>query len=222
MIPLWQDMKIAIDESGDTGRKIWKGSSRWFVVAAVVVPDSIDGCGLTCSAVSDYQRQYMGGRELHFAHNTHEEHEAFFEYMKDKEYVFAAVAMDKVKLLHRRPYIFKRKATILQACLDELFTELKPWLDNPIVLLDTNGPGMLNRMLTRHLLRYFGARHKGDIHSLKQVRYVDSRDEPLVQLADYVAGATRHFVDKKYVSRSYEKYLSNRGKILYMADRHHR
>ncbi len=214
-------MKIAIDESGDIGQRFWRGSTKWFVMAAVIVPDVQDGCGLTCQAVSDYAEEFAGGRELHFAHNSHDQHASFLKYMHDKDFVYVSVALDKRKLLRISPQILATKQTLLRFCLDILFTELKPWLDNPIVLLDTSGSEQLNKSLKRHLKEYYSPKFNGDHRSIKEQRYVDSRTEPLVQLADYVAGAVRHHVDKSYNSRSYEQYLADKGKIIYLEDRLH-
>ena len=209
-------MKIAIDESGDSGRKFWAGSSRWFILTAVIVPDS-EYCGPTCQAIEHYRANNNGGRELHFARNSHEQHASFLDYMRDQEFVFASLVIDKKKLLRRRPYVFRRKMTLLRFAFGKLFTQLKPWLDNPVVLVDNNGPKHFNRALSRHLMKLFGSRHKGDIHSLKQVRMVDSNHEPLVQLADYISGAIHHHVDGRHPnSNTYEKYVKDKGKIYYL------
>lgn len=208
-------MKIAIDESGDTGRKLWRGSSKWFILAAAIVPDSIEGCGLTCQCVSKYRQEFNYGNELHFSKNTHDQHLHFLQFMHDKDFVFAAVAIDKRKLLVKKPYILRSKTALLQYSFDALFSELKPWLDDPIVLIDASGPDSFNRALSRHLLKLFGSRHKGDFHSIKRVACVDSRDEPLVQLADYVAGAVRHHVDIDNKSSAFELYLSDKGRIFF-------
>ena len=208
-------MKIAIDESGDTGRKFWNGSSKWFVLAAAIVPDNIDGCGPTCMSVAHYQQEHMGGFELHFSKNSHQQHLDFLQYMHDKDFVFAAVAIDKKQLLMRKPYVLRSKMSLLRYSFDALFDQLQPWLDNPTVLIDSSGSRHFNKALSRHLLGVFGSLHKGDIHSIKQVLAVDSKQEPLVQLADYVAGAVRHHVDKVNASSAYELYLFDKGKIFF-------
>lgn len=208
-------MKIAIDESGDVGRKLWKGSSRWFVVAAAIVPDSYNGCGPICQAVSTYQQQHMEGVELHYSKNSHEQHLEFLKYMHDKDYVFAAVAIDKRRLLTKKPHVLRSKMTLLQYAFDNLFSQLQPWIDKPIVILDTNGSRHFNRALQRHLLQRFGSRHKGDVHTIQDVITVDSRSEPLVQLADYVAGAVRHHVDTTYTANTFDLYVSDKGKIFF-------
>jgi Protein of unknown function (DUF3800) len=208
-------MKIAIDESGDTGRKIWKGASRWFVLSAVIVPEVADGCGQTCQYVSRYAHEHMYGQEIHFAHNSHQQHLKFFEYMQGTEYIHASVAIDKRKLLKRRPQILVSKMSVVQYAFDQLFSQIQPWLDDPLVLIDTNGQDWFNRALSRHLLNEFGPTLKGDLHAIKNVKAVDSRREPLVQLADYVAGAVRHYVDDQYPSESFETYLADKGKIYF-------
>lgn len=208
-------MKIAIDESGDSGRKFWRGSSRWFIVSAVIVPDDLY-CGPTCQAIENYRAQHNAGRELHFAHNSHEHHVNFLKYMVDKEYVFASVVIDKAKLLKRKPQVFRSKMSLLQFSFDELFKHLHPWLDEPVVLIDTNGPSRFNRGLSRHLLKLYGSKHNGDIHAIKQIRPVDSNREALVQLADYVSGAIHHHVRDPQGSETYRKYVKNKGKIFFI------
>lgn len=207
-------MKIAIDESGDNGRKFWRGSSRWFILTAVVVPDDMT-CGPTCQAVQKFSAEYNWGKELHFSHNSHEQHAAFLNYMHDKEFVYASLCIDKQRLILKKPFLFRHKMSLLQYAFEELFKELKPWLDNPVVLIDTNGSKGFNRALGRHLLQTFGSKHKGDVHSIKQARSVDSTQEPLVQLADYVAGAVHHHIDGRHKSLTYEQYLKDKGKLIF-------
>lgn len=208
-------MKIAIDESGDSGFKFWRGSSSWFVVAAVVVPDVIAGCGLVCSAVSNFKREYMQGSELHFSHTSHAQHADFFSYMKNQDYMFIAVAIDKEKHMKGRRGLFRNKRAILELCIDKLFLEMQPFWDKPIILIDNNSR-VINQSIKHHILRSFGSRHKGDSRAIKGVVFVDSRFEPLVQLADYVAGAVRHHVDPRYDSHSFEDFLQEKGKIFFI------
>jgi hypothetical protein len=209
-------MKIAIDESGDSGRKFWRGSSRFFILTAVIVPDN-ELCGKTCEAIEFFKEHYNGGRELHFAHNSHEQHASFLDYVHDEEFVFASIVIDKRKLVKRKPYIFRRKMILLKFAFEHLFRRLKPWLDNPVVLVDTNGSKHFNRALSRHLMKLFGSRHKGDFRALKYVRSVDSKHEPLVQLADYVSGAIHHDIDGRHPnSDTFDTYLKDKGKVYFI------
>lgn len=211
-------MKIAIDESGDSGRKFWKGSSRWFILTAVIVPDN-DTCGVTCQAVTQYAAEHNGSREMHFAHNSHENHVNFLSHMHSKDFVYLSVIIDKKRLLRRKPQVFRTKMALLQYTFDQLFGQLHPWLDNPVVLIDSNGPKHFNRALTRHLFRLFGSRRdakKNDIHGLKQIRAVDSAKEPLVQLADYISGAIHHHVDGKHHSTTFEDFVQDKGRLVYL------
>lgn len=208
-------MKIAIDESGDSGRKFWSGSSRWFILTAVIVPDN-EYCGPACQAVDTYKRDSNNGSELHFAHNSHEKHVDFLEYMKSEDFIFASVVIDKMRLLRNNPKVFRSKMSLIQFAFDKLFFHLSPWLDNPIVLFDTNGPAQFNRGLSRHLLNEFGSKHQGDVTALTQVRSVDSAREPLVQLADYVCGAIHHHVRNPQGSKTFHDLLEDKGKIFFV------
>jgi hypothetical protein len=208
-------MKIAIDESGDTGRKLGRGSSPWFILAAAIVPESAPGCGITCQAIYAYKRNFGDGGELHFSHDSHKEHLDFLHYMHDKEFVYAAVVVDKAKLMHTNPNVLSSKLALLEYSFDHLFDQLQPWLDDPIVLMDSSGSRHFNQILGHHLLRLFGEKPATEIHQIRQVRAVDSASEPLVQLADYIAGAIHHHIDPHYPSESYEKYLAGKGKIFW-------
>jgi hypothetical protein len=208
-------MKIAIDESGDTGRKMNHGSSKWFVLAAAIVPESSPTCGITCQAVEAYKRQFVGNSELHFSHNSHEQHLDFLHYMHDKDFVYAAAVIDKQKLMATQPLVLSSKMSLMFYAFDHLFDQLKPWLDSPIVLVDSSGSQYFNQALGHHLLRLYGSDQEADYRKISQVRVVDSAREPLVQLADYIAGAIRHHVDPAYQSEAYEQYLADRGKIFF-------
>ncbi len=209
-------MKIAIDESGDTGRKFWRGSSKWFILTAVIVPDSLK-CGPTCQAVHKFSNERANGREMHFSHNSHQQHVDFLSYMRQYEYIFASICIDKQHLLKTKPYVMRSKMSLLKFSFDSLFDLLQPWMADPVVVIDTNGPRHFNKALSRHLMGVFGTRHKGDIHAIKQIRSVDSSTEPLVQLADYVAGAVHHHIDGRHPhSKTFEEFVADRGKIVYI------
>jgi hypothetical protein len=208
-------MKIAIDESGDTGSKLSHGSSKWFILAAAIVPESAPGCGITCQAIDAYRRQFTNDSELHFSHNSHYQHMEFLHYMHDKEFVYAAVVVDKHNLITNRPDVLESKMSLLQYAFDHLFDQLQPWLDDPIVLMDNSGSRHFNQALGHHLLRLYGGKGMHEIHQIRQVKSVDSADEPLVQLADYIAGAIHHHIDPSYTSESYEHFLADKGKIFY-------
>ncbi len=210
-------MKIAIDESGDIGRRFWRGSTKWFVLAAAVVQDYNNACGPICSAISDYAKKHNGGAELHFAHNSHQQHQDFFRYISDQDFVFVGVAINKRKLLQIRPQVLATKQTLMRFCTDILFDELRPYLKNPTILIDTSGSEHVNRSIKNHIFELFNK--KQDQRIIQELRYVDSRSEPLVQLADYLAGAIRHHVDPSYSGHSYEKYLRGKGKIIFLEDR---
>lgn len=212
---LKRHMKIAIDESGDGGRRIWRGSTKWFVVAAVVVPDADRVCGITCQLINRFKEQYLVDTELHFSHNSHEQHEQFFAYMKDTDYFYIAVAIDKRQLLKKKPHALINKRVLFKTALDRLFSELHPYWDDPLVLIDRN-TRRIDRFMRRHLFQEFGTPNSRDLQHIKNIIFVDSRYEPLVQFADYIAGAVRHHVDSSYDSKSYEDYLTSKGKIFYL------
>ena len=207
-------MIIAIDESGDNGKKLWRGSSRWFILGAAIADES-DTCGVVCKSVKQFISDYDMATELHFSQNTPETHEAFLQYMSSQDYLFACYAIDKRKLLAKRPWVLRSKLQLYNYALGALFSNIKMGMDSPTVIIDRNGPPWLTKSVNKYVLSNFGTRHKGDMHAIKDMYADDSAHQPMLQLADYVAGATRHYIENYTDAYLYEKYLANKGKIFY-------
>ena len=207
-------MVIAIDESGDNGKKLWHGSSRWFILGAAIANET-DTCGVVCRAVKQFVHDYDMVEELHFSHNTPETHEAFLQYMNGQDYLFACYAIDKRKLLARRPWVLRSKLQLYDYALGALFEKIKMGLDNPTVIIDQNGPPWLTKSVNKYVLNNYGSRHKGDNHAIKDMYADNSATQPLLQLADYIAGASRHYIESYTDAYLYEKYLASKGKIFF-------
>ena len=186
-------MILAIDESGDAGKKFWKGSSRWFVVAAVIVDGDIAQDQVHRSIKAFYKKTNLQ-EELHFAHNSDLVHRMFLEAMSSQSFTFACIAVNKTKLLRSKPWVFRTRLALYNYTFGQLFIKLRPQLDNPIVIIDRNGGRWFTKAINKYLYHNFGHRHKGDAHAIQNIYTEESVSQPLIQLADYVAGATNHFV----------------------------
>jgi hypothetical protein len=67
----------------------------------------------------------------------------------------------------------------------------------------------------REIKYLYQSRHKGDRSALICSESKSSLDEPLVQLADYVAGSIRHKIDEMNNPSYVDEYLEDKGKIFF-------
>jgi hypothetical protein len=101
-------MFVYLDESGDTGFKFSRGSSRHFIVALVLVddPEPLE------DAVHSYRDslRWASHWEFHFAKTDDKIREGFFRAIRGSEFAVRALIIDKT--LIRAPEL-RKEETIL-------------------------------------------------------------------------------------------------------------
>lgn len=207
-------MILAIDESGDAGKKFWRGSSRWFLLAAVMVNGDESHARIK-KAISDFYVLNKLDEELHFSHNSDEIHHKFLHSMMSQDFSFVCYAINKTKLIRTKPWVFRSRLALYNYAFGNLFTELRPQLNSPTVLIDRNGGRWFTKAVDKFLYHNFGMRHKGDAHAIKTIITDDSEQQPLIQLADYVAGSANHFVHNYSDANLFVEYLHEKGVIVF-------
>jgi len=84
-----------------------------------------------------------------------------------------------------------------------VFTNLKPYLSNAIVVIDRSGnPDFRNK-----LAKYLWTKHKSSTEKvfIKKFKQEESSTNNLLQLADYVSGVLNRKVQKK---KSWERFYT--------------
>ena len=90
-------MLVFADESGDTGFKFDKGSSELFAVAAVWFRS--DEAAVRCEgAISGLAQRAGRRREYRFSHWNHGTRTRFFDCVRNCEFRYASVVMNKRKI----------------------------------------------------------------------------------------------------------------------------
>lgn len=194
-------MLVFIDESGDTGRKITQGSSRFFVISLILFEDNDEA--LVCEQQIDLLRKEMGKPsrfEFHFQDNSDKTRLLFLKAIAPYAFTYFSVVIDKDpnKLIGQG---FGVKESFYKYACNMVFTNAKPYLNNATVILDKTGSATFQASLKRYLtLKTNGLAQQKIIKKIKQQR---SSSNNLLQLADYVSGViNRKFQDKK----SWKKY----------------
>ena len=180
---------VFIDDSGDPG--LTSGGSSNFIIASVVLVGKENRDNLA-QAINKYKKGlgWKEREELKF-HKTHKEVIRLAIKTANKyNYSAYAIVIDKSKLdAHFSPYV--EKDSIFLFAIKELLVKLK-LSDSDIIIDGVRGPKYTKKARTylRQELRENGIK-------IGRISFEDSRSNPLIQLADLVAGSVaRSFTDK--------------------------
>jgi Protein of unknown function (DUF3800) len=173
-------MLVFIDESGDPGFKVAKGSSPLFA-AAMVVFDNPAEADRTQEIIRKLLGRIHRRPEFKFNKCRNEVRDTFFEAVRGQGFVVRAIVV-------RKDLIWSEQLRTDDESFYRFFIKSMVKFDNQTlsrakVIIDGSGDRAFRRSLTAYLKRH-AARD-----AIDEVKIRDSRSEPLLQLADMCAGA---------------------------------
>lgn len=200
-------MLVFIDESGDPGLKIERGSSRYFVVALVIFEDHEEA--LACDQRIGLLRKelkYPDNFEFHFKGNSHKVRLAFLEAVRPYNFFYFGIVLNKdpEKLWGEG---FKTKESLYKYTCSLVFENAKPYLKEAVIILDKAGSKVFRNQLAKYL------RKKVNIEGMKIIKKVKmqrSKGNNLLQLADYIAGVINRVVQKKKSAEDYRRLIAHK------------
>ncbi|AUH68481.1 MULTISPECIES: DUF3800 domain-containing protein [Gordonia] len=176
-------MHVFIDDSGDGGFKLDKGSSSHLVMAACVfrdpteiehLADRIEACRTKC--------KHRG--EFKYSKGTKRQRDHFFEYIEPVKFDIRTIVIDKAIIYS--PTLRSSASKLKSFAIRMLLTKNYGQINNAKVIidgLDIRGFGIPD---AEYLMRKVHEERPGVIDS---VRFGDSTQNVGLQLADMVAGA---------------------------------
>lgn len=173
-------MLVLIDESGDPGFKVAKGSSPTFVVAMVVFRDFKEAERASL-AIDEARRELRVKPEFKFNKCHPEVRDGFFRAVADCDFKVRVLVVVKSRIYSR--HLRDHTRAFYSFFLKLLLEHDNDVLDGARVKIDGSGAREFKRNLGGYLRQEVGT---GKISSLK---FVDSKKDRLVQLADMCAGA---------------------------------
>jgi len=198
-------MLAFIDESGDPGLKIEKGSSRYFTIALVVFEDKNEA--LSCDQRIQLLKKEIGWSEtseFHFKRNSDKIRRAFLQAVSPYNFFYYGIVINKDprKLWGEG---FKNKESFYKYACGLVFENAKEKLNRAIVVIDKSG----NLDFRDHLAKYLRRKVNGGI--IRKVKMQRSDGNNLLQLVDYVAGVINRSVqNKKKWANEYRKIIAHR------------
>ena len=198
-------MLVFVDESGDTGMKLGRGSSEYFVVTAVRFAENSEA--LRCDErIASLRAELRVTPEFHFANTSHKKRLAFLDAVNQFDFTFNSVVFNK-----RRLYgpAFRYKRSFYKAAVNYTFQNILEHLDHAKVVLDKTGDKDFTRSMQSYLKRQ--TRRTDGTPRIKKVSSEDSKKNNLLQLADMLCGAVaRSFLRTKKEARAYRSAVSQR------------
>lgn len=198
-------MLVFIDESGDSGLKIEKGSSRYFTVGLVVFEDNDEA--LACDQRIKLLKKELGlpeNYEFHFKRNSDKVRRAFLAAVSPYGFFYYGIVINKnpEKLWGEG---FRNKESFYKYACGLVFENAKEKLEKATVVIDESGNLDFKRQLAKYLRRKIGS------GIIKKVKMQRSEGNNLLQLADYTASVINRSVqNKRKWSDEYRKIIAHR------------
>jgi hypothetical protein len=173
-------MLVFIDESGDSGFKLDKGSTPVFAVAlaAFASHDEASRCdGIIRAALDDLKVK----PEFKFSKARDGIRDAFFEAVLRCDFRVRALVVQK-DLIHSGR-LRTRKEEFYRFFVKTMLKFDNGLLQNARIVIDGSGERIFRRDLRKHLVRHSAP------GAIRDVRLKASHGDPLVQLADMCVGA---------------------------------
>jgi hypothetical protein len=197
-------MLAFMDESGDLGFKLDRGSTTLFTIALVVFEngEAARACQAAMEALSR-ALQLPPNYEFHFHDDSHQRRLEFLSSVARHNFRCYTFTLDKGSprlfgpgLRHRSPGY----KWVCKTVLENAGAELR----DATVVIDGSGERKFRREIGTYLRRELNKKQQRQI---KRVKIGRSSSDLLLQLADYVAGVTNRLYEEKAGAELYDTYL---------------
>ena len=195
-------MLVFIDESGDPGFKVAKGSSPVFVAAMIVFADNDDATRAQ-EAIRELLKRIHHRQEFKFNQCRADIRDSFFVAMRSHRFIVRAIVV-------RKALIWSQRLRTDDATFYNFFVKTMVKFDNrrltgAKVFLVGSG----NREFRQALSTYL--KHHAADGALDEIRFRDSKGEPLLQLADMCVGAiARSYRDDRQSPNRWRRMIESK------------
>ncbi len=205
-------MLVLIDESGETGFK--EGSSRFFILTMIVFPDGSPENGRyikaeeTADVIHRLMQETRHKPEFHFTNCSAKVRKAFFSGLNAAGCAFDVYALIVDKKHITSPHLRKNPGKFYNFMLKQLLTH------NPIDGATIKIDGQKSKAFRKALQAYL---RQGNHQMIAKLKFVDSKKDVLIQLADMACGAIAYSCNRgdRLESDLYKKMLGKRIKNLW-------
>ena len=193
---------VFLDESGDSGFKLDKGSTPVFCMAAIIVPSPTEIQAIEL-AIAELRTQLHLPRnyEFHFFSESARVREAFCRQVVACPFTVRAIVVDKTRITSPR---LRQRADLFYNFITRMLLQHN---FATISMANVRIDGHTNRPLKTYLRQQL---NKGTV-VVASIKFSDSKNDSLIQLADMVAGSiARSYLTEKKDHGTYRGLLRRR------------
>lgn len=183
---------VFIDDSGDPGFKIEKGSSKAFVICCVIFDDELDAekCAVR---IKELRRELKKTDNFEFKFNkcSKDYRIKFLKAIKDFNFKIRAIIMPKDAIYSEE--LRSSKTSFYNYTIKMVLKHSSGKIKNAKIRLDGHGDRIFRKELLTYLRKSLDSINRGMI---KNLRFRDSKRDVLIQLTDMIAGAINRTLQK--------------------------
>ncbi len=185
-------MLIFIDDSGDPGFKIGKGSTNNFVISLVIFDDSLEA-EKTAVAIKEVRRKlkFPDNTEFKFNKSSRKVREEFLRAVNPYKFRVRSLVVDKNKI--KSGELKNNKESFYSYFIKTVLKHNDDSIYEARVKIDGSGDRIFRKSFLSYLRRELNSKQRKII---KNCKLADSKGNVLIQMADMVAGSVRRCNDK--------------------------
>lgn len=198
-------MLVLIDESGCPGFKLTKGSTSHFVLAMVIFRDFSEAEKVS-KIIETLRHEFRINPEFKFSKTRADIKDKFFASVCGFDFLVRALVVEKQAIY--KPKLRSDTDTFYNYFVKMLMQHDNNILLNASVKIDGSGDKEFKHALTSYLRKQVGE------NKIKKFKFVDSKSDNLIQLADMVAGAiARSYNENRKDGNRWLDMLKKKGRI---------
>ena len=198
-------MLALIDESGCPGFKFTKGSTPYFIIAMIIFED-LNEAQKAGKAITNLKEKLKINPEFKFSKTCASVKDNFFQQCIKYNFKVCALVIDKRAIYSK--HLRQETDAFYNYFVKNLIKNDYNILKNASIKIDGSGDRKFKNALSVYL------RKEVSENKIKKLKFIDSKKDTLIQLADMVVGAiARHYNDTRTDKSRWFELLEKSGKI---------
>lgn len=196
-------MLVFIDDSGDPGFKLDRGSSSFFVISAVIFDDFLEA-EKTALAIKELKRElgFPDAVEFKFNKSRKEVRERFLQTVNPSQFRIRSIIVEKS--LIRSDELKQNKKSFYAFIIKLLLKHSGQEILNARIKIDGSGDREFRRNFLSYLRREVNSTER---HILDHCKLADSKENVLIQMADMIAGSVKRSYGDKMDKHTYNTII---------------
>ena len=212
-------MLVFIDDSGDPGFKVGKGSTEVFIIGLVIFDDPLEA-EETALKIKKLRRELKLSDNFEFKFNKcrRDFRCKFLERVRGSNFKIRVIVMQKSRVYGKE--LRNSKESFYNYAIKMVIKYHGGTIQNAKLRIDGHGDRKFKRALSSYLRKELNIHSDVEKKVFQNLRFVDSKKNVLIQLADMVTGAIhRSYYKDKTDHKLYIKIIRKRIDDLWVFGR---